>query len=139
MSIPKLLRRNLSSATAHRATAPEVTGPRRPDRRPPPTKRILFASAHSVVDFSNGASVATLDVLEGLAAAALIVRRSAGQARLSKRGPHRRRRRRDGRAASASDVGLRARRARPLVHTTPARADHAHPPGINPNRPSATR
>ena len=33
-----------------------------------PRRRILFASAHSVLDFSNGASVATLDVLQGLAA-----------------------------------------------------------------------
>ncbi len=32
------------------------------------TRKILFASAHSIVDFSNGASVATLDVLQGLAA-----------------------------------------------------------------------
>ncbi len=31
-------------------------------------QRILFASAHSIVDFSNGASVATLDVLQQLAA-----------------------------------------------------------------------
>jgi glycosyltransferase involved in cell wall biosynthesis len=31
--------------------------------------KVLFASAHSIVDFSNGASVATLDVLEGLATA----------------------------------------------------------------------
>jgi hypothetical protein len=31
--------------------------------------RVLFASAHSIVDFSNGASVATLDVLQGLTAA----------------------------------------------------------------------
>ena len=36
---------------------------------PPPQRKILFASAHSVVDFSNGASVATLDVLQGLATA----------------------------------------------------------------------
>jgi len=33
-----------------------------------PGRRILFASAHSIVDFSNGASVATLDVLQGLTA-----------------------------------------------------------------------
>ena len=32
-------------------------------------RKILFASAHSIVDFSNGASVATLDVLQGLATA----------------------------------------------------------------------
>ena len=32
----------------------------------PPRKRVLFASAHSILDFSNGASVATLDVLQGL-------------------------------------------------------------------------
>jgi Methyltransferase domain len=29
-------------------------------------KKSLFASAHSILDFSNGASVATLDVLQGL-------------------------------------------------------------------------
>ena len=33
-----------------------------------PVRKILFASAHSIVDFSNGASVATLDVLQGLTA-----------------------------------------------------------------------
>ena len=32
----------------------------------PRNKRILFASVHSILDFSNGASVATLDVLQGL-------------------------------------------------------------------------
>ena len=32
----------------------------------PRKKRILFASVHSVLDFSNGASVATLDILQGL-------------------------------------------------------------------------
>jgi glycosyltransferase involved in cell wall biosynthesis len=31
-----------------------------------PARRILFASAHSILDFSNGASVATLDMLQGL-------------------------------------------------------------------------
>ncbi len=35
----------------------------------PSLRRILFASAHSIVDFSNGASVATLDVLQVLATA----------------------------------------------------------------------
>ncbi len=34
--------------------------------REPPRERILFASVHSILDFSNGASVATLDVLQGL-------------------------------------------------------------------------
>ena len=29
-------------------------------------RKILFSSAHSVLDFSNGASVATMDVLQGL-------------------------------------------------------------------------
>ncbi len=38
---------------------------------PPPQRKILFTSAHSIVDFSNGASVATLDVLQGLAIAGL--------------------------------------------------------------------
>ena len=28
--------------------------------------QIFFASSHSIVDFSNGASVATLDVLQGI-------------------------------------------------------------------------
>ena len=32
----------------------------------PRKKRILFASVHSILDFSNGASVATLDILQGL-------------------------------------------------------------------------
>ena len=32
------------------------------------SRKVLFASAHSIVDFSNGASVATLDVLHGLCA-----------------------------------------------------------------------
>ena len=32
----------------------------------PPLRKILFASVHSILDFSNGASVATLDVLQGL-------------------------------------------------------------------------
>ena len=41
---------------------------RRPGR-PRPAKRVFFASAHSIVDFSNGASVATLDVLQGLTTA----------------------------------------------------------------------
>ncbi len=31
-------------------------------------RKVLFASAHSIVDFSNGASVASLDLLQGLAA-----------------------------------------------------------------------
>jgi hypothetical protein len=31
-------------------------------------RKILFASTHSIVDFSNGASVATLDVLHRLCA-----------------------------------------------------------------------
>ena len=33
-----------------------------------PRRKVLFASAHSVVDFSSGAAVATLDALQGLAA-----------------------------------------------------------------------
>ena len=41
---------------------------RRPGR-PRLANKILFASAHSIVDFSNGASVATLDVLQGLTTA----------------------------------------------------------------------
>ncbi len=32
----------------------------------PPRRKLLFASVHSILDFSNGASVATLDVLQGL-------------------------------------------------------------------------
>ncbi len=35
--------------------------------RSDPPRKLLFASAHSIVDFSNGAAVATLDVLRGLA------------------------------------------------------------------------
>jgi glycosyltransferase involved in cell wall biosynthesis len=40
-------------------SGPRVVGPQR-------AKKVLFASAHSIVDFSNGASVATMDVLRGL-------------------------------------------------------------------------
>jgi len=32
----------------------------------PPRRKLLFTSVHSILDFSNGASVATLDVLQGL-------------------------------------------------------------------------
>ena len=35
------------------------------------SRRVLFASAHSIVDFSNGAAVASLDVLRALATAGL--------------------------------------------------------------------
>jgi glycosyltransferase involved in cell wall biosynthesis len=34
--------------------------------KPYPGRKILFASSHSIVDFSNGVSVATFDVLQGL-------------------------------------------------------------------------
>jgi hypothetical protein len=37
--------------------------------RAQPSLRVLFASAHSIVDFSNGAAVASLDVLRALASA----------------------------------------------------------------------
>ena len=39
----------------------------RPQPGPPRGRRVLFASAHSIVNFSNGASVATLDLLQRLA------------------------------------------------------------------------
>ncbi len=38
----------------------------RPGQTRRSARKILFASVHSIVDFSNGASVATLDVLQGL-------------------------------------------------------------------------
>ncbi len=41
--------------------------PTRPSPAPVRPRKLLFASAHSIVDFSNGAAVATLDVLRGLA------------------------------------------------------------------------
>ena len=69
MPFPSPLRRNCFQT----CTLPDgVSGVRESERRsgrPRRVKRILFASAHSAVDFSNGASVATLDVLEGLATA----------------------------------------------------------------------
>ena len=37
-----------------------------PIERRPSGRKILFASAHSILDFSNGASVATLDLLQAL-------------------------------------------------------------------------
>ena len=63
MSIPSLLSRNLCRGSIRRGVTPAVNEP-----APRPVKRILFASAHSIVDFSNGASIATLDMLEGLTA-----------------------------------------------------------------------
>jgi glycosyltransferase involved in cell wall biosynthesis len=50
-------------------TAFTATSDAKPVRTPQgqsPRSKILFASAHSVLDFSNGASVASLDVLQGL-------------------------------------------------------------------------
>ena len=139
MSIPKLLRRNLSSATAHRAAAPEVAGPKRQDRGRPDAKKILFASAHSVVDFSNGASVATLNVLERLAEGgfdcqAFCATKLDFQNEVCVEDvvdamgePHQLR----GRSAGSSERGCCLRGT--------SGADHAHPPGINPNRSPATR
>ena len=43
--------------------------PCRPSASPRLAKKVLFAYAHSIVDYSNGASVATLDMLEGSTAA----------------------------------------------------------------------
>jgi glycosyltransferase involved in cell wall biosynthesis len=43
-----------------------TTSPEHPLDWPPHRRRVLFASAHSILDFSNGASVATLDVLRAL-------------------------------------------------------------------------
>ena len=55
---------------------PESVPIDRPEFNPPyaplRSKRVLFSSAHSLVDFSNGASVATLDVLNGLAASGFV-------------------------------------------------------------------
>ena len=46
---------------------------------------VVFASAHSIVDFSNGASVATLDMLQGLAAPASNARHFARPSWICKR------------------------------------------------------
>jgi glycosyltransferase involved in cell wall biosynthesis len=67
VSIPSLLRRNSGRGWTLPDRFPGFGDSILRAGRPRPVKRILFASAHSVVDFSNGASVATLDVLEGLA------------------------------------------------------------------------
>ena len=64
MSIRSPIHRNLCRGSIRRGPAPAVNEP-----APRPVKRILFASAHSIVDFSNGASIATLDMLEGLTTA----------------------------------------------------------------------
>jgi glycosyltransferase involved in cell wall biosynthesis len=45
-----------------------ITQPEPSLDRPGPGRKVLFASAHSILDFSNGASVATLDMLQGLTA-----------------------------------------------------------------------
>ena len=60
------LRRNLCRGPARQAVIPAVSGSERQPGGPGSAKKVLFASAHSIVDFSNGASVATLDMLEGL-------------------------------------------------------------------------
>jgi hypothetical protein len=46
---------------------PDTNAARSPEGQPS-CKKVLFASVHSILDFSNGASVATLDVLQGLTA-----------------------------------------------------------------------
>ena len=69
MSIPSPLRRNLARGSPPRAPTPAVFDSERRPGRIVPGKWLLFASAHSIVDFSNGASVATLDMLEGLTTA----------------------------------------------------------------------
>jgi hypothetical protein len=69
MPIPSPLRRNLGRSFASPKILPCPYQSGRPVARPRCAKKVLFASAHSSVDFSNGASVATLDVLEALASA----------------------------------------------------------------------
>jgi len=49
-------------------TTPSKTNLAHTPLGPRSQRKILFASAHSIVDFSNGASVATLDMLQGLSA-----------------------------------------------------------------------
>jgi hypothetical protein len=69
MPILSPLRRNLCRGSARLAAVPAVNNSERRLNRTSHMKRVLFASAHSIVDFSNGASVATLDMLEGLTTA----------------------------------------------------------------------
>ncbi len=69
MSVPSPLRRNLCRGSTQPGVLPSVGEPVRRRGRPRTANKVLFASAHSVVDFSNGASVATLDVLHGLTTA----------------------------------------------------------------------
>ena len=69
VSVPSPLRRDFRRGSTLRAVLAGAGESERRPGRPRPAKRILFASAHSIVDFSNGASVATLDVLQGLTTA----------------------------------------------------------------------
>ena len=69
MSIPSPLRRDLCRGSTRRAVLAGAGALERRHGGPRPAKRVLFASAHSIVDFSNGALVATLDVLQGLTTA----------------------------------------------------------------------
>jgi glycosyltransferase involved in cell wall biosynthesis len=69
MPIPSPLRRKLGRSSASPKILPGPYQSGRLIARPRCAKKVLFASAHSIVDFSNGASVATLDVLEGLTSA----------------------------------------------------------------------
>jgi hypothetical protein len=62
------IQRSLCRSSTLRVAVPAIQALERRTVTPPPTTRLFFASAHSIVDFSNGASVAALDVLHGLCA-----------------------------------------------------------------------
>jgi glycosyltransferase involved in cell wall biosynthesis len=68
MPAPSALAPNLYRGSAFPTADREISEAAWRSYRPRPVKRILFASAHSIVDSSNGASVATLDALYGLRA-----------------------------------------------------------------------
>ena len=102
-----------------------------------PRRRILFASVHSVLDFSNGASVATLDVLQGLTTQGFRLSGVLyGQARPAYGGPLREDDRRSARAFSGSAVGPRQRSGQDPLYSPAAGPDYPDPPGSRPGTAS---
>ena len=63
MSIPSPLARNLCRGSIYRTGKPAVEQTERRPALARRARRILFATAHSIVDFSSGASIATLEGL----------------------------------------------------------------------------
>ena len=140
MSMLSPLSRNLCRGSIHLSGVSARNEPARRLALPTPRKRILFASAHSIVDFSNGASVATLDVLQGLTpfgfechafcTPKLDLPHEACFERIiaELREPY-----------QDAGLGVRALSRAGPVHPPPRRADHGHAARFDPARTPAAR